>query len=105
MKLRVESPPWLATMTTVMSIPLLLSYNIKYFAFPKGYPYVVLYTWGLLSVLVIPGLLIGEFIAIHRILTSQSVAKKRASLVWNILAMSLAAISEVVFLIVRYSSP
>jgi hypothetical protein len=41
-------------LTVVTSIPLLLSFNIKYVGFPQGLPYVFLYFAGLLSVFVTP---------------------------------------------------
>jgi hypothetical protein len=95
------SPRWLPIITIAMSIPLLLSYNIKHFAFPAGYPYVVLYTWGLLSVLIVPILLLIECVVTFRILFSQYVGHRRSALFWNILALGVASIAELTFIIVR----
>jgi hypothetical protein len=36
----------IAVLTVVMSVPLLLSYNIKYQKFPHGLHYLFLYFWG-----------------------------------------------------------
>lgn len=99
-----EGPKWLPTVTIGMSIPLLLSYNIKYLVFPSGYPYVILYTWGLFSVLIVPILLIVECVVTFRIVT-QYVAEQRGFLLWNILAMSIAVIAELTFIVVRHSPP
>jgi hypothetical protein len=49
-------------LTMFMSIPLFLSFNIKYQWFPQGTAYALLYFWGLLSVLVVPALLLLEII-------------------------------------------
>jgi hypothetical protein len=95
----------LATTTIVMSVPLLLSYNIKYFVFPEGYAYVILYTWGLLSVFLVPILLLAEVVSTFRIVASRNIAQRRPSIFWDILAMGVALIAEVTFLIVRNSPP
>jgi hypothetical protein len=88
-----------------MSVPLLLSYNIKYFVFPEGYPYVILYTWGLLSVLLVPLLLLVECVLTFRILASRGITRRPSSIIWDILAISIASIAELIFIIVRYSPP
>lgn len=98
------SPRWLPIITIAMSIPLLLSYNIKHFAFPAGYPYVVLYTWGLLSVLIVPILLLVECVVTFRIVVSEF-TDRRSALFWNILAISIALIAELTFVIVRNGPP
>jgi hypothetical protein len=102
--MRPESPKWLPIITIAMSIPLLLSYNIKHLVFPDGYAYVILYTWGLSSVLIVPILLIVECVVTFRIVT-QYVAEQRGFLVWNILAISIAVIAELTFIVVRHSPP
>jgi len=88
-----------------MSIPLVLSYNIKYFVFPEGYPYVILYTWGLLSVFLVPILLLVECVLTFRMVASRDITDRRSSIVWHILAISIASIAELTFIIVRYSPP
>ena len=85
-----------------MSIPLILSYNIKYVVFPEGWPYIMLYTWGLLSVIIVPILLLAECLIIIRILTSQYIVRGRPSFIWHILAITIALISELIFLMVKY---
>jgi hypothetical protein len=56
--LRTVKP--LAFLTALMSIPLLLSYQIKYQRFPEGLPYLFLYFGGLTSVFLTPALLVFE---------------------------------------------
>lgn len=102
----LESPRWLPTITIAMSIPLLLSYNIKHLVFPAGYPYVVLYTWGLMSVLIVPILLLVECVVTFRIVVaSEYIADRTSALFWNILAISIASIAELTFIIVRSGPP
>lgn len=101
----LERPTWLPTLTIAMSIPLLLSYNIKHLVFPEGYRYVILYTWGLLSVLVVPILLLLECVVTFCIVASESIGNRRSALFWNILAISIAAIAELTFIIVRKGPP
>ena len=93
---------WIPVATIVMSIPLLLSYNIKYVAFPEGMPYVFLFTWGLLSVFILPLLLFAEFILIVHVIKSPYSVNQKPLLVLNILATAIASIAELTFVIVRY---
>ncbi len=84
-----------------MSIPLFLSYNIKYGVFPDGMPYVLLFTWGLLSVIAVPILLFIESVVIFRIVKSSDIADKKSLLILNAVAMTIASIAGLIFVIVR----
>jgi hypothetical protein len=94
----------IALLTVVMSIPLLLSFNVKYGWFPQGLPYVFLYSWGVLSVFVTPALVLLGFVTTIRIgfrrrdLTSSLIA-------WNLLGLFVGVIAEVLFIAARNSSP
>jgi hypothetical protein len=94
----------LSVATITMSIPLLLSYNIKYGVFPEGMPYVFLYTWGLLSVIAVPILLFTECVVTLRLIKSPYIADKKSLLVLNVVAMTIASIAGLIFVIVRNGS-
>jgi hypothetical protein len=94
----------LAVITMVMSIPLLLSYNIKYQWFPQGLPFAMLYFGGLLSVYVTPVLLLLEFVLLIWTLLSSNISKK-TSVRWNLVGVVVAATAELVFIAARYSPP
>jgi hypothetical protein len=94
----------IAWLTVVMSIPLLLSYNIKYQKFPEGFAYVCLYFWGLASVFVTPALLGLGLVNTVRIRTSPG-TNSPSLLSWNLAGMFVGVVAEIVFLLARHSSP
>jgi hypothetical protein len=94
----------LAVATVIVSVPLLLSFNIKYQLFPEGLPYALLYFGGLLSVYLTPVFLISGLIVRARILRSPDISKE-ASLRWNLVGVIIAVIAELVFIAARYSPP
>ena len=96
---------WLPVATITMSIPLFLSYNIKYGVFPEGVPYVILFTWGLLSVIAVPILLFIECFVILRIVKSAHIANKKSLLIVNVVAIITASIAGLICFVVRNGSP
>jgi len=95
----------IALLTVVMSIPLLLSFNIKYVWFPQGLTYLFLYFWGLLSVFVTPALLLLGFAATIRIWLSSEEPNKTYLFTWNSLGLLVGVIAEVIFVAARNSRP
>jgi len=93
----------IALLTVVMSIPLLLSFNIKYVWFPQGLPYIFLYSWGLLSVFVTPALVLLGFVTTIRIWHSSEASNKTSLFAWNSLGMFVGVIAEVIFIAARNS--
>jgi len=91
----------LVILTIVMSVPLLLSYNIRYVIFPEGLPFAILYAWGLVSVFVVPILFLTEVILVWRLARSSETSDRKSKLKYSFAAMSVAFISLVVFLVVR----
>jgi hypothetical protein len=87
--------------TIFMSVPLLLSFNIKYQWFPEGVGYLLLFYWGLLSVFVVPILLaIGITLRIVYSKTSDGSALK-----WGLWGVVVGLVAEMVFIAARYSPP
>jgi hypothetical protein len=105
MNMSLMQSKWLPVATITMSIPLFLSYNIKYGVFPQGVPYVILFTWGLLSVIAVPILLLIECFVILRILKSAYIANKKSLLIVNAVAIIIASIAGLIFVVVRNGSP
>ena len=95
---------WLPVATITMSIPLFLSYNIKYGVFPEGYPYVLLFTWGLVSVIAVPILLLIECFVTVLIFKSEYIANKKSLLIVNVVAIIIASIAGLIFVVVRNGS-
>ena len=95
----------IALVTVVMSIPLLLSYSIKYQYFPNGLPYLVLFFWGLLSVYATPALLLLSVITTIRIGISSNQSTRSSSLAWNLSGILVGVVAEVIFIAARNSPP
>jgi len=96
---------WIALLTVVTNIPLLLSFNIKYAWFPQGLPYLFLYFGGLLSVFVTPALVLLGFVTTIRIWLSSEGSNKTSLFGWNSLGLSVGVIAEVIFMAARNSRP
>jgi hypothetical protein len=94
----------LAIVTVFMSISLFLSYNIKYVIFPVGFPFILLFTWGLVSVPLVPILLLLEFVVLSNLLGSADIASRSRELTFTLIAILMGAVSIIVFLIVRNMS-
>ena len=81
-----------------MSIPLLASYPLKHTMFRPGYGFVALYTWGLIAVLVLPVLLLGE---VGVVLIALRRHADRISIRTHAIAAIVAILAEAMFLYVR----
>jgi hypothetical protein len=95
----------IALFTSFMSVPLLLSYNIKYQKFPQGLPYLFLYFWGLLSAFVTPVLLLVSVITTIRIFISSNPSNRSSPLAWNLFGVVVGVVAEVIFIAARNSFP
>ena len=95
----------LSIFTMVMSIPLFLSYQIKYVLFPAGFPFVFFFSWRLVSVPLVPILLLLEILVLGQMLLGPArIGSLARELVFTFAAIFTAVASIIVFLIVR-SSP
>jgi FtsH-binding integral membrane protein len=101
--LRTVKP--LAFLTALMSIPLLLSYQINYQRFPEGLPYLFLYFGGLTSVFLTPALLVLSVATTIRIRTSSDLSNKTPLLAWNLAGILVGSVAEFIFLLARKSQP
>jgi hypothetical protein len=94
-----EATKAIAIATIVMSIPLLLTYNLKYQIFPEGMPYFLLFFWWLLSMYLVPVLLVVGIVLTISLVRSSDVSR-RALLRWNLPAISVGAVAEVIVVVV-----
>jgi hypothetical protein len=93
----------LSALTVLMSIPLLLSYNIKYQWF-LAIGYGLLFFWGLLSVFVVPILLLMG-LTITFLIVKSSHESKPDLLRWNLAGVFLAVVAELIFIAARNAPP
>ena len=84
-----------------MSIPLFLSYNVKYFVFPEGLPFAFLYVWFLASVFFVPILLLLEIVVLGNLLGFTEIRRKARALTYTLVAIFAAVTSIAAFLVVR----
>lgn len=92
------STRFLPAFTILMSMPLLLSWNLKFGPFPTGPLYATLWSWSLLSYFLVPVLL-----AIEAVLVGRSVLRSHRPLRnqrFHVLAISIAAIGEILAIVV-----
>jgi hypothetical protein len=83
---------YFAFFTVLMSVPLLLSYNLKFGPFPCGLVYAAVWSWAILSYFAVPILLVTELI-----LLAWSTARRSASgevWPWHALALLIATAGE-----------
>jgi hypothetical protein len=93
---------YLAIFTMVMSVPLLLSYNLKFGPFPSGLIYALVWSWSVLSYFAVPVLLVAECIVSGWIGLKYAGAERTAPLRWHILAILVAGIGETVAIFVSH---
>ena len=93
---------YFAFFTILMSVPLLLSYNLKFGPFPSGPLYAIVWTWAILSYFAVPVLLATELI----LLVWSTVGRSTSAPVWpwHALALLIAAVGESLALFVSRHS-
>jgi hypothetical protein len=85
----------LAIATIVMSIPLLLTYNVKYQKFPEGLLYFLLFFWWLLSFWVVPVLtLVGVVLTVSFVTSSDG--SRRILWRWSLPGVLVGLAAEVI---------
>ena len=95
---------WTSPLTLLMSIPLLMSYNVKYGVFPHGLSYLLFWAWALISVWFVPVLLIVELVQFLRFLKDPTKRRLGGRLQWHLAALCVAIVGEITFLVVRSST-
>ena len=88
-----------------MSIPRLLSYQIKYVKLPDGFLFILFFTWGLISVPTVLILLVLEIVVLGNLIGLARIENRSRGRAFTLLA-SLAALTSIgVFLVVRNLTP
>ena len=93
---------YFAFFTILMSVPLLLSYNLKFGPFPSGLLYAIFWSWAILSYFSVPVLLATELI----LFVWSTLGKSTSAPVWpwHALALLIAAAGESLALFVSRHS-
>lgn len=91
---------YLAIVTIVMSVPMLLSYNLKFGPFPPGIIYAAVWSWAIVSYFLLPVLLVVEF-GFAAWVAFRTVGPERKVLSWHIVAILIAVAAETTAIFVR----
>jgi hypothetical protein len=91
---------YLAMITIVMSVPLLLSYNLKFGPFPVGLLYAAVWSWAVISYFMVPVLLVLECVVAGYV-AMRTTGPERKVLPLHAIAVLFSAASEMVALFVR----
>lgn len=88
---------WVSILTVFFGVPLYLTKLIHENRFPEGMPFVFMYTWGLISVVVLPILLLLQLYLLLRGFRGG----ERGLLLIGTLALCFGVVAECVFLLTR----
>jgi hypothetical protein len=88
---------WLAGLMIFFALPLYFTKLIRETRIPEGIPFVVVYTWGLISVVAVPVLLLVHLYFLLRYFKGA----ERGPLLIAALALCFGIASECVFLLAR----
>jgi hypothetical protein len=92
---------WLAGLTIFFGLPLYFTKFIRETRFAEGFPFVFIYTWGLLAVVALPVFLLTQLYFLARALRRGSEASERRSLFFNSFAFCFGLIAECIFILAR----
>lgn len=87
------------------SIPLFFTYPIKHVLFPEGLLFVFMYSWGLLSAIAVPILLLVELIVSFRLVISVPALSHNSLWSWHGAAILSCIVAELIFLIGARGKP
>jgi hypothetical protein len=91
---------FIAIITIVISVPLLLSYNLKFGPFLPGIIYAVVWSWAVVSYFLVPVLLAVE-LGVGAWVAFKTVGPERKVLSWHVAAALIAVAAETTALLVR----
>ncbi len=92
---------WVAGLTIFFGLPLYFTKLIRETRFPEGFPFVFMYTWGLVAAVALPVLLLLELYLLIRGFKGGSQEIARGLLYVNAFAVCFGAAAECVFLLGR----
>jgi hypothetical protein len=93
---------WSASLTIVFGLPLYFTKFIRAARFAEGFPFVFIYTWGLVAVVVLPVFLLARLYILVQALRRGSGASDRRLLFFNSFALCFGLIGEGIFVLARH---
>lgn len=85
----------LATTSIAVSIPLLLSHQIRDVSLPHGIVFALIYTWGMVSVVLAAPLFIMEIVAVSK--RTKHLSASVNDLAWHVPALSCLSIGIYIY--------
>jgi len=92
---------WLAGLTIFFGLPLYFTKFIRETRFAEGFPFVFIYTWGLVAVVALPAFLVAELYFLVLALRRGSEASERKLLCFGSLAFCFGLVVECIFILAR----
>ena len=92
---------WVAGFTIIFGLPLYFTRLIQGSRFPEGAFFILMYTWGLLAVVVLPIFLLVQFYLFIRTVKERREDSARSLFFISAFALCFGAIGECVFLLSR----
>ena len=100
--MRVLGSRQFAILTLGMSLPLLFSFQLKTPpTFLQGFPFILLWTWGVVSAITVPFLTGLEIVACVFHLRRRNQGETKAGLPFHATALVVAIVAEIVFMSAR----
>jgi len=92
---------WFAGLTILFGLPLYFTKLIRETRIAEGFPFVFLYTWGLVAVVALPVSLLAQLYFLVRALRRGSEASERRLLFFSSFAFCFGLIAECIFVLMR----
>jgi hypothetical protein len=92
---------WFAGFTIFFGLPLYFTQLIRETRFAEGFPFVFIYTWGLVAVVVLPVSLVAQLFFLVRALRRGSEPSQRRLLFFCSFAFCFGLIAECIFVLTR----
>jgi hypothetical protein len=92
---------WFAGLTIFFGLPLYFTKLIRETRIAEGFPFVFIYTWGLVAVVALPVSLLAQLYFLVRALRRGSEASERRLLFFSSFAFCFGLIAECIFVLAR----
>lgn len=92
---------WFVGLTILFGLPLYFTKLIRETRIAEGFPFVFIYTWGLVAVVVLPVSLLAQLYFLVRALRRGSEASERSLLLFSSFAFCFGLIAECIFVLAR----
>jgi len=92
---------WLAGLTIFFGSPLYFTKFIRETRIAEGFPFVFIYTWGLVAVVALPVFLLAQLYFLVRAQRRGSEASERRLLLFSSFAFCFGLVAECIFILAR----